>query len=127
LAVDHASGTLYAVHTDLTYATMLPPLTNPPGTGQPFNRPAITFPVINQVRLLTVDPATGAATAQSTVTVDGQPLHAAVEAIAVDSVAACNALPVTGVSAAPPAVAGLALAVLGALMMFLAARRRRRS
>jgi hypothetical protein len=125
LAVDHASGTMYAVHTDLTYVTLPPIITPGPGTSPPIITPGATFPVINQVRLLTVDPATGAATAQSTVTVNGQPLRAAVDAIAIDSVAACNALPVTGVRAAPIAGAGLGLSMLGALLVFLAARRRR--
>jgi hypothetical protein len=123
LAVDHASGTMYAVHTDLTYLT-LPPIPTPPATGPPITSPAF-FPVIKDVRLLTVDPATGAATAQSTITVDGNPLRAAVDAIAVDPVSACTALAVTGVNTAPMTAAGLGLAALGALLILVAARRRR--
>jgi hypothetical protein len=104
LAVDHAGGALYAVHTNLASAAL---------------------PVdITGVRLLTVNPTTGAATTQSAMSVGGGPFIAAVDAITVDSTSACIGLPLTGVNTAGAAVTGLVLALIGGLLMILVAARR---
>jgi LPXTG-motif cell wall-anchored protein len=115
IAFNHATGILYGILTDVD------------NTGT----------AINGVRLQTINKTTGAASTRATVTVAGDPLIAAVDAITIDPITSPSPtpsgngggngpmLPATGAKTAGLTLAGAALILLGVVVVAASRRRRR--